>query len=222
MRPLRTRRVHPLNACQTFALISVMFTGHAACGAVDRHNGGSQPTRLGQLQDISIHLGGRERLLRPLLCLARGHGRSYRRGSRLALGARGPAQGDGTATWHEIPVVAPPSQHAGSGLPTGCGCVQSGSGARVTRSPPRARATRRRHRISSNSAGALRALLDGAGFEWAVPHTFPRSVATRLSNAGVPIARIADQLGHADPAMTASDYLRRDFEGDKSDLAQHL
>jgi integrase len=38
----------------------------------------------------------------------------------------------------------------------------------------------------------------------------------------VPIVRIADQLGHADPAMTARVYLGRDFEGDKSDLAVHL
>lgn len=74
----------------------------------------------------------------------------------------------------------------------------------------------------SNSNRAVREVLDGAGFSWAIPHTFRRTVATLLHEAGVPIVRIADQLGHADPAMTARVYLGRDLEGDKSDLAIHL
>jgi integrase len=74
----------------------------------------------------------------------------------------------------------------------------------------------------SNSNRAVREILDGAGFSWAIPHTFRRTVATLLHEAGVPIVRIADQLGHSDPAMTARVYLGRDFEGDKSDLAIHL
>ena len=74
----------------------------------------------------------------------------------------------------------------------------------------------------SNSAGAVRDVLDGAGFTWAVPHTFRRTVASLLHGAGVPIVRIADQLGHADPAMTSRVYLGRDLEGDKSDIAAHL
>lgn len=74
----------------------------------------------------------------------------------------------------------------------------------------------------SNSSNAVREVLDAAGFTWATGHTFRRTVATRLGEAGTPLARIADQLGHADPAMTASVYLGRDFEGDKSDLAAHL
>jgi integrase len=65
-------------------------------------------------------------------------------------------------------------------------------------------------------------VLDGAGMSWAVPHTFRRTVASLLHEAGVPIVRIADQLGHADPAMTARVYLGRDLEGDKSDIAGHL
>ncbi|MEJ7831832.1 MAG: tyrosine-type recombinase/integrase [Nocardioides sp.] len=73
-----------------------------------------------------------------------------------------------------------------------------------------------------NSNAAIRQVLDGAGFSWAIPHTFRRTVATLLHEAGVPIVRIADQLGHSDPAMTARVYLGRDFEGDKSDLAIHL
>lgn len=74
----------------------------------------------------------------------------------------------------------------------------------------------------TNSAKAMRTVLNGAGFEWAIPHTFRRTVATLLDEAGVAIAQIADQLGHADPAMTARVYLGRDLHGDKSDLARHL
>ncbi len=74
----------------------------------------------------------------------------------------------------------------------------------------------------SNSSAGVRKILDDAGLEWAVPHSLRRSVATWLGEAGVPLAQIADQLGHADPAMTASVYLGRDFEGDKSALAAHL
>lgn len=55
-----------------------------------------------------------------------------------------------------------------------------------------------------------------------MPHTFRRTVASLLHEAGVPIVRIADQLGHADPAMTSRVYLGRDLEGDKSDIAGHL
>ncbi len=73
-----------------------------------------------------------------------------------------------------------------------------------------------------NSNAAIREMLDGAGYLWAVPHTFRRTVATLLHESGVPIVRITDQLGHADPGMTARVYLGRDFEGDKSDLAIHL
>ena len=74
----------------------------------------------------------------------------------------------------------------------------------------------------SNSAAAMAEVLAGAGFPWATPHTFRRTVATLLSEQGAPIARIADQLGHSDPAMTASVYLGRDFDGDKADLAALL
>lgn len=74
----------------------------------------------------------------------------------------------------------------------------------------------------SNSAKAMRSILDGAGFDWAIPHTFRRTVATLLDEAGVPIARIADQLGHSDPSLTARVYLGRDLHGDKSELASLL
>jgi integrase len=74
----------------------------------------------------------------------------------------------------------------------------------------------------SNSAGAVRAALDASGLTWAVPHTFRRTVATLLDQANLPIARIADQLGHSDVSMTARVYLGRDLKGDKRDLARVL
>lgn len=74
----------------------------------------------------------------------------------------------------------------------------------------------------SNNNAAVRGVLDGAGLTWAVPHSFRRTVASLLHEAAVPLVRIADQLGHADPSMTASVYLGRDPGGDKGDLAAHL
>lgn len=77
---------------------------------------------------------------------------------------------------------------------------------------------------ASNSAKAVARVcpFSASGFGWATPHTLRRTVATLLDQAGVPIARIADQLGHSDPAMTASVYLGRDPRGDKSSVAEHL
>jgi integrase len=74
----------------------------------------------------------------------------------------------------------------------------------------------------SNSAKAVRAALDASGLSWAVPHTFRRTVATLLDQANLPIARIADQLGHSDVSMTARVYLGRDLKGDQRELADAL
>jgi integrase len=43
-----------------------------------------------------------------------------------------------------------------------------------------------------------------------------------LSEAGVPVGVIADQLGHADASMTMSVYLGRDPLGDKSEIGPLL
>lgn len=69
---------------------------------------------------------------------------------------------------------------------------------------------------------ALRALLDEAGLDWAVTHTLRRTVATRLDEAGAPVRRIADQLGHRNVRTTIDAYLGRDLLGDKADLAALL
>ena len=73
----------------------------------------------------------------------------------------------------------------------------------------------------SNCASALRKVLDGAGYEWAIPHTFRRTAASLLDDAGTPVRRIADQLG-IDPDTVVKHYLGRDLSGDKGDLADHL
>ncbi len=74
----------------------------------------------------------------------------------------------------------------------------------------------------SNSVKAVRAALDASNLGWAIPHTFRRTVATLLDQANLPVARIADQLGHADVSLTARVYLGRDLKGDKSELADVL
>jgi integrase len=82
----------------------------------------------------------------------------------------------------------------------------------VFRSPGTSDADKVRDR--RNVARVFRAVLDEAGFPWATPHTFRRTVATLLDEAGLPIALAANQLGHANPAMTARVYLGR--KGDMS------
>ncbi|MGY2075617.1 tyrosine-type recombinase/integrase [Blastococcus sp. SYSU DS0828] len=74
----------------------------------------------------------------------------------------------------------------------------------------------------SNCAKALAHLFLEAGLSWAVPHTFRRTVASLLHERRVPLVQIADQLGHADPAMTARVYLGRDLMGDRQSVADAL
>lgn len=74
----------------------------------------------------------------------------------------------------------------------------------------------------ANCANALRRTLDGAGFEWATPHSLRRTVASLAHEAGAPLVDIADQLGHADPGMTARVYLGRNPFGDRGSVSEHL
>lgn len=53
-----------------------------------------------------------------------------------------------------------------------------------------------------------RTRLDAAGAVWATSHTFRRTVATWIDEAGFPLAEIANQLGHANVNVTAT-YLGR-------------
>ena len=74
----------------------------------------------------------------------------------------------------------------------------------------------------SNAQRALSSLFRGAGYGWATPHAFRRTVATTLHEAGVPLVRIADQLGHADPSMTMRAYLGRTWDSADDGIAAHL
>ena len=74
----------------------------------------------------------------------------------------------------------------------------------------------------SNLARAVAGVLAAGGYGWATPHSFRRTVATLAHQAGRPLVEIADQLGHADPSMTAKVYLGREPHGDRSALAAVL
>jgi integrase len=64
-------------------------------------------------------------------------------------------------------------------------------------------------RDTSNTTKHVRELLDAAGFEWAVGHTFRKTVATWLDDNGVSGRQVANQLGHAKPSMTMDRYMSR-------------
>ncbi len=66
-----------------------------------------------------------------------------------------------------------------------------------------------RLRDPNNTSGDLRQALDRVGYPWATSHTFRRSVATRLDDAGLSARQIADHLGHSRPSLTQDVYLGR-------------
>ncbi|WP_208268252.1 site-specific integrase [Actinomadura nitritigenes] len=53
------------------------------------------------------------------------------------------------------------------------------------------------------------AQVDADRFGWVTSHTFRRTVATRLDDAGLSARAIADHLGHAKPSMTQDVYMGR-------------
>jgi integrase len=66
-----------------------------------------------------------------------------------------------------------------------------------------------RLRYPNNTSGDLRQALDRAGYSWVTSHTFRRTVATRLDDAGLSARQIADHLGHSRPSLTQDVYLGR-------------
>lgn len=64
-------------------------------------------------------------------------------------------------------------------------------------------------RDPSNTLHDVRALMDAAGFPWATSHTFRKTVATLLSEAGESDVKVSNQLGHARPSMTTDVYMDR-------------
>ena len=61
----------------------------------------------------------------------------------------------------------------------------------------------------------LRRVLDPAGLSWVTFHTFRKTVATRLDEAGLTAREIADQLGHEQPSMTTDVYMGRKVVSEK-------
>lgn len=54
-----------------------------------------------------------------------------------------------------------------------------------------------------------RKVRQGTPFEWVVPHTYRKTVATMLDRQGLSARTIADQLGHAGISMTQDVYMGR-------------
>jgi integrase len=53
---------------------------------------------------------------------------------------------------------------------------------------------------------ALPAYLERAGLDPITPHKVRHGTATLMVRAGIPMRAVADQLGHANPSMTANTY----------------
>jgi integrase len=64
-------------------------------------------------------------------------------------------------------------------------------------------------RDPSNTQADLREVLDRIGYDWVASHTFRKTVANRLDEAGMSARKVADQLGHARPSMTLDVYIGR-------------
>jgi integrase len=60
-----------------------------------------------------------------------------------------------------------------------------------------------------NVAKELRRALDLAEYPWVTSHTFRKTVATVLDDAGLSARQIADQLSHSRPSMTQDVYMKR-------------
>lgn len=65
------------------------------------------------------------------------------------------------------------------------------------------------HRDPNNVERDHRRVRHGTPFEWVVPHTYRKTVATMLDRQGLSARTIADQLGHAPISMTQDVYMGR-------------
>jgi integrase len=64
-------------------------------------------------------------------------------------------------------------------------------------------------RDPSNTRRSLRDARGSSGFAWVTSHTFRKTSATVLDEAGLTARMIADQLGHSRPSMTQDRYMGR-------------
>lgn len=65
------------------------------------------------------------------------------------------------------------------------------------------------YRDLNNTERDFRKVRAGTSFDWVVPHTYRKSVATLLDASGLSARVIADQLGHSRISMTLDVYLDR-------------
>jgi integrase len=65
------------------------------------------------------------------------------------------------------------------------------------------------YRERNNVEGAFRRVRSDTEFEWVVPHTYRKTVATMLDQTGLSARTIADQLGHSRISMTQDVYMGR-------------
>lgn len=65
-----------------------------------------------------------------------------------------------------------------------------------------------------NCRRSAQELLEAAGFPWATIHTLRTTVATLLLDAGVPLRKVADLLGHSTPTVTLTSYAGRSKNAD--------
>lgn len=71
-------------------------------------------------------------------------------------------------------------------------------------------------RDQANTSQHMRTILDGAGLGWATSHTFRRTAATLMDQAGMSARAIATALGHTNPSMTMNVYMARDLGDDRA------
>jgi integrase len=64
-------------------------------------------------------------------------------------------------------------------------------------------------RDRNNIERDFRLVRQGTRFEWVVPHTYRKTVATFLDHGGLSARVVADQLGHARISMTQDVYMGR-------------
>jgi integrase len=65
------------------------------------------------------------------------------------------------------------------------------------------------HGSLTAAAGGRRLRCQEGPWSWVTSHTFRKTVATRLDEAGLTPRQVADQLGHANPSMTLDVYFGR-------------
>ena len=75
------------------------------------------------------------------------------------------------------------------------------------------------YRERNNVETAFRRVRTGTEFEWVVPHTYRKTVATMLDQTGLSARTIADQLGHSRISMTQDVYMGRRAVDESAALA---